>query len=61
MATVKRCDRCGHDEIDTVANRELPNGWERVCGVDLCNKCSRELHKWLEPIPKTIAYVREDV
>lgn len=55
MARVQECDRCKRQERDDVANRHLPNGWETVCGADLCPKCSSELHRFLQPLPQDVA------
>lgn len=52
MSLWNHCDRCGAQGKLRV-DRDLPPGWERVCGTDLCNDCSRLLHEFLSPL-KTV-------
>lgn len=56
MSLQRQCDRCGvMSKLDTSVGEKTafiitPTGWGRVCGTDLCEKCSEELHKFLRPI-----------
>lgn len=57
MSLIQRCNRCQNEEAPIVEFRidnegdfrevRLPSGWERVCGADLCLKCSTALHEFL--------------
>lgn len=44
-ATIFKCDHCQREWPSNKPN--LPSGWEVICGADLCDVCSRELHRWL--------------
>ncbi len=54
MSHLIHCDRCGKQERLRliISYRDLPSGWETVCGADLCENCGRLLHQFLQPIPK---------
>lgn len=57
MATIYRCDRCGHEfELngDKLFQVTLPAGrdmeWNRM--FDLCDSCLRAVYDCLKPLPK---------
>ena len=44
-----QCDRCHAKRAHLIPTRELPTGWETICGADLCEMCIQLLHQFLEP------------
>lgn len=60
MSHFVQCDRCHTKRQHLIPSRELPSGWERVCGADLCDMCSQLLHKFLQPQPILTTAERAD-
>ena len=46
MSTLKKCDRCSkHGEVN--AGNELPEDWETVDELDLCEDCMKDFRAFM--------------
>ena len=50
MSIIFHCDRCDAKKLRT-NETILPTGWEKVSGIDLCEKCVLALHDFLRRKP----------
>ena len=52
------CDRCGAEVLRLSTDYELHNGLDEV--VDLCEKCDKELNKWMDDPETTVVTPLEE-